>query len=79
MTDFSKAQFLFQDKLTHVSIQAFRRKRQSALVDGSGKVVRLMTWEEWRDFKKEWPREIEADGLKLTQIWTLIPTTESTA
>lgn len=72
MTDFAKTQFLIEDHLTHTTIRQFRRKSANALVDKAGKVLRLMTWPEWVAFKARWPEEVEADGLRLVNVWTLI-------
>lgn len=78
MTDLTTTQFLFESHFTHCTIKAFKRKRQTALLDKAGKVLRLMSIDEFLAFKREHGPAIQKDGLRLATIWTLIPTSEST-
>lgn len=50
-----------------------RRKRQTALIERDGTPRCLMSLEDWRKLKADWPKEVEADGLSLRTIWTLVP------
>jgi hypothetical protein len=66
--DLSKTQFLVVDH----GIRAFRRRRRSFLWDGKREQpIRRMEWLEWNEFRKEWPKEVEEDQLRLITLWTL--------
>ncbi len=70
--DLAKTQFLFETGAYITKVRTFRRKRMTALVDRTGKPLRLMEHDDWLRFKKDWSKEIESDGVRLATIWTLI-------
>lgn len=57
-------------------IKAYRRKSATLLFSREGKPLRPMTYAEWTEFKRAWPKEVEADGLTLRTVWTLVEVVE---
>ncbi|KQR67847.1 hypothetical protein ASG03_10025 [Rhizobium sp. Leaf341] len=71
--DLEKTQFLVEDLGVTTRLRAFRRKREGALLDKDGGLLRLISWRDFRKLCRDWPEEAQSDGLRYAIVWTLVP------
>ncbi|CDN47541.1 hypothetical protein [Neorhizobium galegae] len=69
--DLAKTQFLITKGPFVTTITAYRRKRALMLFDKNDRPVRPITWDNWREFRTKWPKEVEAEKLSVKTVWTL--------
>lgn len=71
MRDFSRSNFLIDEKYYGSTITEYRRRKNYIMFDAQDKPMRKMSLRGWQEFKKEFPKEVEEDGLYVKEVWVL--------
>jgi hypothetical protein len=71
--DLAKTQFLMEPTpYGGHRIRTFKRKSALVLFAANGQPIRPITWAGWCKLKADWPAQVDADGLTVRTVWSLV-------